>query len=100
MNMKPEAGTLDVAVKPNGDWITSQSSKAMLALKDCVEISGEKLGGVPVLRGTRFSIPQLFAELAESNALVEISQDFEIDVELARKFLHALAVYLNKPVTP
>ncbi len=77
-----------------------RAHQATLALRDCVEFSPDRLGGVPVLRGTRFSVPQLFAELADSDALVELADDFEIDPALLKKFLHALAVSLNKPMAP
>jgi uncharacterized protein (DUF433 family) len=77
-----------------------RAREAMVALQECVEVSPEVLGGVPVLRGTRFSVPQLFAELADSSGLAELADDFELDPALLQRFLHALAVYLDKPVSP
>src|SRR5436305_2070095 len=37
-------------------WLADRSRLALFAIQDCVEISAKKLGGVPVFRGTRFSI--------------------------------------------
>ena len=73
--------------------------QALRTLVDCVEIDPQKLGGVPVLAHTRFSVAQLFAELADSgsDAIDEIAENYEVDPELLRQFLHAFAVYVDKP---
>jgi uncharacterized protein (DUF433 family) len=78
-------------------WLADRSRLAMVALRNCIEISPKKLGGVPVFRGTRFSASQLLAELADSDAIKGISDDFEVKENLLREFLHALAVHLNRP---
>jgi uncharacterized protein (DUF433 family) len=78
-------------------WLADRSSEALLALRDYVEATPQKLGGIPVFQGTRFSIPQLFTELADSDAVHDIADNFELDEEKLRKFLRAFAVYLNKP---
>lgn len=87
---------------PNGllgdQWLADRLRAATLALNDCVEAVPEKLGGVPVFSGTRFSVSQLFGELADSEAVHEVADNFEVDENTLRKFLHALAVCLNKPV--
>lgn len=62
-----------------------------------VEITPDKLGGTPVLSGTRFSVSQLFAELAESKAVYEIAQDFSLDPGQLQECLHAFAVLYDQP---
>ena len=69
----------------------------MVALNDLIEVNPRKLGGVPVLKSTRFSIGQLLSELADSAAVSEVASDFELDEEQVRQTLHALAVFLNHP---
>jgi uncharacterized protein (DUF433 family) len=78
-------------------WLAERWRQATLALNDCVEISPNKLHGVPVFRGTRFSVSQFFTELGDSEAVKGIADDFELDEAVLRKFLHALAVQLNRP---
>ncbi|HEX3314800.1 MAG TPA: DUF433 domain-containing protein [Gemmataceae bacterium] len=70
---------------------------ALSTLSDCVEIDPKKLGGVPVLANSRFSVAQLFGELADSDAIAEIADNFEVDLELLRRFLHAFAVCIDQP---
>ena len=69
----------------------------MVALNDLIEVNPRKLGGVPVLKSTRFSIGQLLSVLADSAAVSEIASDFELDEEQVRQVLHALGVYLSHP---
>lgn len=61
--------------------------------KEYIESSPTKLGGIPVLRGTRFSITQLLAELADSDIIEEIAEDFELDANQIKGGLHALSRY-------
>jgi len=81
------------------DWLANRSHQAMIALRDYIESDPKRLGGIPVFKGTRFSVPQLFAELADSDAIADIAADLDLSAAKLRKFLHALAVYLNRPVT-
>lgn len=79
-------------------WLAERSRRAMIVLRDCVEATKTKLGGIPVVTGTRFSVSQLFSELADSDAIQEIAENFEVDEKPMRKLLHALSVYLDRPV--
>jgi uncharacterized protein (DUF433 family) len=79
------------------EWLAERARDSIFVLQECVEVSPEKLGGVPVLRGTRFSVSQLLAELADGETINGISDNYDIDEDLAARFLHALSVHLNKP---
>ncbi len=81
-------------------YVRGSCNSGGAALQECVETSPDRLGGVPVLRGTRFSVSQLFAELADSAAVDELADDLELDPALLKKFLHALAMQLDKPIAP
>lgn len=54
-----------------------------------VEIDRNRMGGMPCLRGTRFPAAQLLAELTE--AIEDICEDFDLDLELVTNFLDELA---------
>ena len=54
-----------------------------------VEIDRNRMGGMPVLKGTRFPAAQLLAELTE--AIEDICEDFDLDLELVTNFLDELA---------
>lgn len=43
-----------------------------------------RLGGKPCIRGQRFSMSQLIAELADGRPLKEIAEDFDIDYDKIR----------------
>ena len=73
-----------------------QVRRALIAARDCIEASPTKLGGIPVLRGTRFSVAQLFAEMADGDSVSEIADNFELDVNQIAKLLHALSMYLDR----
>ena len=66
-------------------------------LHESVEVDPEKRGGVPVLRGTRLTLAQLLAEIADGRHVVEIASDFEIDLEMAKRFLEGLSLSLDRP---
>jgi uncharacterized protein (DUF433 family) len=77
--------------------LLEQSRGAMIAICSCIECDRSRLGGIPVLVGTRFPVYQLIAELADSESVAEIADDFELDKDVLRKLLHAMAVHWNKP---
>ncbi|MDE2095712.1 MAG: hypothetical protein KGL39_00515 [Patescibacteria group bacterium] len=66
--------------------------------RDGVESIPEKLGGVPVFRGTQFSVSQFFTELAGSSVVGEIAAVFEVDEMMLRGFLHSLAERVQRMV--
>jgi uncharacterized protein (DUF433 family) len=79
------------------EWLAERAKSSLLVLRDCVEVSPAKRGGVPVLRGTRFTIAQVFAEVAAGRSLAEIATDFDLDVELMKKLLESLSIQLDRP---
>lgn len=92
--------TADIKNGTMQEPFAERASQAVLTLQECVEVSPERLGGIPVLRGTRFSVAQLFAELADRAAVDELADDLELDPALIKRLLHALAVQLDKPMAP
>ena len=78
-------------------WQGDRHRQAVLSLQQCLESDPQKLGGVPVFHGTRFSASQFLAELADNDVVKEIADEFEVNQPALRKFLHALAVYFDQP---
>ncbi len=84
-----------------GMLVVERAQTSLRMLSECVEIHPAKRGAVPVLRGTRFTLAQLLAELAEGNrTLNEIAEDFDLDAATARAFLEGLSIYLDHPALP
>jgi uncharacterized protein (DUF433 family) len=84
---------------PVEQWLTERTQHASRELGDCVELSPEKLGGVPVLRGTRVSIAQILAEIGEGQSVEEVAADFDLDVSLVKKLVLGLASCLDQPIS-
>lgn len=78
--------------------LAAKIRNAIASLQDSVDSRPQVLGGVPVLKGTRFSLAQLFAELAEGESVDTVADDFEVDRDSLSAILHAMAVCLNQPM--
>ncbi len=63
-----------------------------------VEIDRDRMGGMPVLQGTRFPVAQLIAEVAEMAD--DLSEDFDLDLELVTDFLDELANQFDPKFNP
>jgi uncharacterized protein (DUF433 family) len=67
------------------------------ALQNAVEIDPNRRGGIPVLKGTRFTVGQTLAELADSAGVPEVARRFDLDEERIRDLLYGLALLADKP---
>ena len=79
------------------EWLAERARYAILMLRDCTEVNPKKRGGVPVLKGTRFTLAQILAEIAEGRSIVDLAEDFELDSELIKEFLEGIAISLDRP---
>ena len=50
-------------------WLAERAEHAALTLQHCVEVNPNKCSGVPVFRGTRFTLVRFLAELAEERSV-------------------------------
>src|SRR5262245_60900557 len=80
------------------EWLAERAKYALAVLRDCVEVHPDKRGGVPVLRGTRFTVAQLFAEIGEGRSLGEIASDFSLDLEVMKKLMEGFSIHLDRPL--
>jgi uncharacterized protein (DUF433 family) len=79
------------------EWIVERLGRAKVMLREAVEADPDTQGGVVVLRGTRFPIARVLAELAEDSSISDIAGDFDLDIEILKKFLQGMAVCLERP---
>ena len=56
-----------------------------------VDVDPKRRGGQPVLRGTRFTVSQIFAELADGNGPLELAENFALNEEGIRDLLRRMA---------
>lgn len=82
---------------PRAAAFAEKICNSIRAIDESVESKPQILAGTPVLKGTRFSIAQLFAELAEGESIDTIAADFELNRESLSAILHSLAVCLEQP---
>jgi uncharacterized protein (DUF433 family) len=67
------------------------------ALQNAVEVDPRRRGGIPVLKGTRFTVGQTLAELAESAGVPEVAERFDLDETTIRELLMGLALLVDRP---
>jgi uncharacterized protein (DUF433 family) len=80
-------------------WLVHRATSALVELSDCVERNPAKLGGVPVIKGTRISVAQVLAELGEGRNTEEVAADFDLDEALLRRLVQGLAISLDQAVS-
>jgi len=51
-----------------------------------------------VIRGTRFPVARVFAEISDGLSLSEIAEDFDLDVNMLRKLVEGLAILFERPI--
>lgn len=68
-------------------------------LSNCpgIEVDPNRCGGVPVVKGTRFPISQILAELADGATVKKLCEDYDfLSPEEVREALHGLAWSLGE----
>jgi uncharacterized protein (DUF433 family) len=80
----------------DAEWQLERIRFGLGALRDCIEVNANKRGGVPVLKGTRFTLAQLFAEMADGRSIGEIAEDFDLDFGQLKQFLEGVAIQLDR----
>lgn len=79
------------------EWYVECQIHAFVTITDVVEVDPHRRGGVPVLRGTNFTVAQIFAELAETNGVDEIADNFDLDVDMIRDVLNGFSLAMQRP---
>jgi uncharacterized protein (DUF433 family) len=66
-------------------------------LNAAVEINPRRMGGVPVLKGTRLTVAQALGELADSMGVTEVADSLDVEPNLIREMLNGLSLMLTRP---
>lgn len=78
-------------------WLMQRVDFASSELSDCIERNPLKLNGVPVVKGSRISVAQIFAEMAEGMSADEVADDFSLDPALVKRLVSGFSVCLDQP---
>ena len=60
-----------------------------------IEINPDIRSGVPVLRGTRIPVSQIFMEIADNRTINDIAEDLEIDETFLTNFIKSLSNFVG-----
>ena len=80
------------------EWYFECNFLGSEALREVAEVNTKRRGGVPVLKGTRFTLSQALAELADSSGAEEVARNFDIDVNIIKEMLEGLSLVLLRPM--
>lgn len=86
------------AMTPRLDqWLAVRLQHATQALGESVEVNPAIRGGIPVVRGTRFPVARVLAELADGLSLSQIADDFDLDISTLRQVVESFSILLDRP---
>jgi uncharacterized protein (DUF433 family) len=80
------------------EWYFECSLLGYEILRGVVQISEQRRGGVPVLKGTRFTVAQVLAELGDSSGVQEVASNFDLDPVVIKEMLDGLSLILMRPI--
>jgi uncharacterized protein (DUF433 family) len=79
--------------------LAARLRRAASAVVRTVDVDTDRAGGVAVLKGTRFAVAQLMAQIAEGDSVDDLVEQFDLDRESIRTFLLALSDFLARPIS-
>jgi uncharacterized protein (DUF433 family) len=82
--------------------LSDRMQSALDILNEVVDIDVKKAGGKPCLIGTRFTLAQVFAEIAEGKSIIDLSKDFNLNKSHIEGFLRSISIcfdqsFVSKP---
>lgn len=69
---------------------------AISLIGECVDSQTGLRGGIPCLKGTRVTLAQILAQLADGESIDDIATDLALDRESLARFLNALSIILDR----
>jgi uncharacterized protein (DUF433 family) len=81
----------------DAEWYFECAFFGLETLRDYVEVDPSRRGGVPVLKGTRVTVAETLAEVAESRGVQDVAENFDLDAEQLKSILNGLSLLLNQP---
>jgi uncharacterized protein (DUF433 family) len=79
------------------EWYFQCAFFGIEMLRSCVDVDPHRRGGVPVLKGTRFTVSEALAEIADTTAIAELTRRFDLDHDVLKDMLNGLSLLLNRP---
>ena len=73
--------------------------RAAQMIVEAVEVDEDRCGGIPVIRGTRFTVAQMIAQIADGDSVAVLADEFDLNKEDVVKCLHAISIALDRPFT-
>lgn len=71
-----------------------------ITFKSCIEVDPDRVGGKPVLVGTRFTVAQLLSEIAEGGSVNDVVEEYDLDVDTANEVIDSIIDAFNKSLSP
>lgn len=93
----PSVNLVPVRHLSKSGWLADRLRVGMRLLEDSIEFDPDKCGGIPLLRGTRVSIAQVFGEIADDVSLSELADDLDLDRVALEQVFRAFSIYLERP---
>lgn len=82
----------------NEELVKQRLQQVTLVLRECIEVNSRRLGGLPSLKGTRFSIAQVLSQIGDGDSIEDLAENFDLDREQLATVLHAMAACFNRPL--
>ena len=79
------------------EWIAVRLWVSDVVLQDCIVVNSSIRGGIPVVAGTRMTVSQVLGEVADGRSLFEVSEAFDLDLELLQKLFEGMAIKFDRP---
>src|SRR5208337_2628622 len=92
----PAGELVSTHVSPTEEWFFQCQAYGMSELSSVVDVDPERCAGVPVLAGTRFTVSQVFAELADGRSIYELADNFDIDAVVLESLLNGMSSIFNR----
>lgn len=82
------------------EWYAECAVAGAALMHDCVDVKLHVKGGRPVLKGTGFTVASTLAELAETNGVDEVADNFNLKAQTIRDLLNGLSLLFERSFRP
>jgi uncharacterized protein (DUF433 family) len=79
-------------------WYIECEVNGLRYLQGAVDVDPDRRGGVPLLKGTGFTVAQALAELADGSGVPELAERFNLDPEVIREILNGLSLMFQRRI--
>jgi len=73
----------------------NKSARDLVDNNRAIEVDPNRFSGMPVIKGTRFPVPQLIVEIGEGEkSIKELAENYDLDFDKIQLLFHDLADYI------